>query len=119
MAIRFPTTRRMLRREAATWLARLQSGRDPGIEGKFERWLDAHPRNRDAFARVQRSYQQAGLLRHSQLVDRIGEPQAVPSPARRPRLALAGAVAVGVAFSGGVLALASTLCASVDNLPRR
>jgi transmembrane sensor len=66
----------MLRREAAGWLARLQSGRDPDVERKLRLWRDADPRNAAAFDRVRRSYEQAGLLRHSSIVPPArGEPE--------------------------------------------
>lgn len=58
----------MVRREAATWLARLQSGRDQDAERRFRKWRDADPRHSEAFDRVSRIYDQAGLLRHSPLV---------------------------------------------------
>ncbi len=53
-----------MRREAAQWLARLQSGHDPDAQEKFERWY-ADPAHADAFDRVRGSYQRSGLLRHS------------------------------------------------------
>lgn len=65
MGLHLPKTKGMLRREAANWLARLQSGADPDINHKFQHWQDADPRRAAAFDRVSRSYQQAGLLRHS------------------------------------------------------
>lgn len=54
-----------MRREAARWLARLQSGREPDAQAKFERWYGADPAHADAFERVRGSYEQSGLLRHS------------------------------------------------------
>ena len=54
----------MMRREAARWLSRLQSGSDPDAQAKFERWY-ADPAHADAFDRVRGSYQRSGLLRHS------------------------------------------------------
>jgi transmembrane sensor len=56
-----------VRREAATWLARLQSGRDPDAESRFRKWRDSDPRHSEAFDRISRTYDQAGLLRHSPL----------------------------------------------------
>src|SRR3954451_13770457 len=93
----------MLRREAATWLARLQSGRDPDIKRKFQKWYDADPRHAAAFDRVRRTYEQAGLLRHSPPV-----PSNVPERATRkaewqPRPALAAAAAIVVLVPIGVL----------------
>ena len=55
----------MIRREAAQWLARLQSGRDPDAQAKFEKWYGADPAHADAFERVRDSYWRSGLLRHS------------------------------------------------------
>lgn len=87
----------MLRREAATWLARLQSGRDADAQQKFRRWLEADPRHAAAFDRVQRSYDQAGLLRHSSAVSAPAAVTARKAPDRAPRYALAAAIAL-VAF---------------------
>jgi transmembrane sensor len=84
----------MLRREAASWLARLQSCRDPDVEAKFRRWRDAHVTHAAAFDRVRRSYEQAGLLRHSP-ASAFEEPRRNP-PAQRPRYALAAAAALMV-----------------------
>jgi transmembrane sensor len=53
----------MLRREAARWLARLQSRREADVEGSFRRWYESDARHAEAFDRVNRSYEQAGLLR--------------------------------------------------------
>jgi transmembrane sensor len=68
VALRLPKTKGMLRREAAGWLARLESGRDPDIDRKFRRWHDADPAHAQAFETVQRSYSQAGLLRLSRVL---------------------------------------------------
>ncbi len=103
MALRLPKTKGMLRREAASWLARLQSGRDPDIERKFQRWRDADPRHAAAFDRVRRSYEQAGLLRHSQFVGSVEQEVATPKPRGQPRPALAAAAAVAIVVSAGVL----------------
>ena len=105
MALRLPKTKGMLRREAASWLARLQSGHDPDIERKFQRWRDADPRHADAFDRVRRSYDQAGLLRHSQFVGSVEQEVAVPRPKAQPRPALAAAAVVAIVVSAGVLAV--------------
>lgn len=105
MAFRLPKTRGMLRREAASWLARLQSGRDPDIERKFNRWRDSDPRHAEAFDRVQRSYEQAGLLRHSQFVVSVEREATIRKADWRPRPALAAAAAVAVLVPIGVLAI--------------
>jgi transmembrane sensor len=94
--MRLPKTNGMLRREAAKWLARLQSGRDPDIKRKFQRWHDADPRHSAAFDRVRRSYEQAGLLRYSPSVV-SGPPEPVTRNSEwKPRPALAAAAALAV-----------------------
>lgn len=105
MAFRLPKTRGMLRREAANWLARLQSGRDPDIERKFNRWRDSDPRHAGAFDRVQRSYEQAGLLRHSQFVGSVEREATIRKAGWQPRPALAAAAAVALLVPIGVLAV--------------
>src|SRR3954447_6657286 len=90
----------MLRREAASWLVRLQSGRDPDIERKFRNWHDLDPAHAAAFGRVRESYERSAVLRHSGAV-----------PARRalaetsPRLARyrwAAAAALALLMGGGL-----------------
>jgi transmembrane sensor len=95
----------MLRREAAAWLARLQSGRDPDIRRKFQNWYDANPRHAAAFDRVRRTYEQAGLLRHSSIVTSSAPKHAVRKVQWQPRPALAVAAAVAVLVPIGVLVL--------------
>jgi transmembrane sensor len=95
----------MLRREAARWLARLQSGRDPDIQRKFQQWHDDDPRNAAAFARVRGSYEQAGLLRHSPIMNSEVREPARPKAAWRPLPALAAAVAIVVLVPVGVMVL--------------
>lgn len=103
MGFRLPKTKAMLRREAASWLARLQSGRDPDIERRFLRWRDADPRHAAAFDRVSRSYEQAGLLRHSAFVA-SGQPEpAIRKPEWKLRPALAAAAAVAFLVPVGLL----------------
>lgn len=102
VGLRLPKTRGMLRREAASWLARLQSGRDPDVERNFERWRNADPRHAEAFDRVRRTYEQAGLLRNSPMVA-SGEHEATSAPPRwRPRPALAAALAAVLLVPIGV-----------------
>lgn len=98
----------MLRREAAGWLARLQSGREPDVERKFRRWRDGDPARAAAFARVTRSYEQAGLLRSSQrsAVERPG--QALRKPRRELVPALAAAVALVLLIPVGLLLFRGT-----------
>jgi transmembrane sensor len=103
--VRLPKTKGMLRREAAGWLARLQSGRDPDIERKFERWRGADPRHAEAFERVRRSYEQAGLLRQSPAAAAGLRPHAIRRPEWRPRPALAAAAALAVLLPVGVILL--------------
>jgi transmembrane sensor len=98
-----PKTKGMLRREAASWLARFQSGRDPDIERKFQRWRDADPRHAAAFDRVRRSYEQAGLLRHSPRITAGVREPAVQKAEWRPRPAFAAAAAVAVLVSIGLI----------------
>lgn len=102
MAFRSLKTKGMLRREAANWLARLQSGREPDIKRKFQRWKEADPRHGAAFDRVRLSYEQAGLLRHSPAAGSV-EHQAALRKQARP--ALAAAVAVAILVPVGVLAV--------------
>ena len=92
-----------MRREAAGWLARLQSDRDPNIERKFQRWRDADPRHAAAFDRVKQSYGQAGLLRHSPLA---GSSQLRPIVRKQEltlRPALAAAAAIVILVPAGVM----------------
>lgn len=103
MGIRLPKTKGMLRREAASWLARLQSGRDSDIENKFRRWRDADPRHAEAFDRVHRSYEQAGLLRHSPAAVSGKQGRAIGKPEWKPRPALAAAAALAVLVPVGLL----------------
>lgn len=94
----------MLRREAANWLARLQSGRDPEIQRKFQQW-HADPRNAAAFARVRGFYEQAGLLRQSPILASQRHEPATRKAEWRPLPALAAAVAVVVLVPVGVVLL--------------
>src|SRR4051812_8797170 len=86
----------MLRREAATWLARLQSGRSPDIESRFRHWRDSDPRHAAAFDRVRRTYEQAGLLRHSPTVTAALPERPIRKADWQPRPAFAVAAAVAV-----------------------
>jgi transmembrane sensor len=101
--IRLPKTRGMLRREAASWLARLQSGRDPEVEGKFERWRRADPRHAAAFDRVKRSYGRAGLLRHSPLTGSSQLRPIVKKQESTLRPAIAAAAAIVILVPVGVI----------------
>lgn len=95
----------MLRREAANWLARLQGGDDADVQRKFRQWHDADSRNAAAFESVRRSYDQAALLRHSSAVAHQSEGPKSYVPRRRPRYALAAAVALAVIVPAGLLVL--------------
>lgn len=99
--MRLPKTKGMLRREAASWLARLQSGREPDVERKFRRWHDADPKHAAAFDSVQRSYEKAGLLRQSPIVSNAAEVEA-RSQARTPGYAWAAAAAFVVLVPAGI-----------------
>ena len=102
----------MLRRDAAAWLARLQSRRDPEIEQKFSRWRDRDPAHAEAFERVAASYQQAGLLRYSALASAPARATR-PARARQPTYAWAAAAALIFLFSAGIyLVLGSGLWTS-------
>lgn len=107
MGFRLPKSKARIRREAALWIARLRSGRDPHVELKFERWHDSDSRHAAAFERVRRTYEQAGLLRHSALA---GERQPQPAIARSewsPRPALAAALALLIVVPAGLLVFTS------------
>ncbi len=97
----------MLRREAAGWLARLQSEREPDIEARFRRWRDSDPRNARAFERVSRSYEQAGLLRTSLDVGSRRPAAAIRKPGWRARPALAAAAAIVLLVPVGLLLVRS------------
>ena len=113
--MKLPRSRNMLRNEAARWVARLQSGRDPRTEERFRKWVERSPAHAEAFDRISRSYSRAGLLRESALVDRRA-PAAGERP-RTPRYALAAAASVAVIVSGvAVLGSGRTLFASGDVL---
>ena len=93
----------MLRREASAWLARRQTGSDADVERRFRRWYEASPEHADAFERVSRSYESAGLLRHSKLArDRPLEERA-PRASTQPRWAFAVAVALAVLVPAAIL----------------
>lgn len=111
MRFRLPKTRGMLRGEAASWLARLQSGRDPNIQLKFRQWHDSDARHAAAFEAVRRSYEQAGLLRHSSRVTPQGLGLRPQPPARSSSrgYAVAAAIAVAVFVPAGVLLVAGVL----------
>jgi transmembrane sensor len=84
-----------MRREAATWLARLQSGRDSDAEHGFRKWLESDPRHSEAFERISRTYDRAGLLRYSQSIDSVRAPRARESKGQlRPALAALATVAL-------------------------
>lgn len=103
MAFRLPKPRWMLRRKAAALLAQLQSGRDPQAERRLKKWCDADRRHARAFEHVRRSFEQAGLLRHSAIfASGHHEPPAEESR-RQPRWALAASVAVVVLVPAGIL----------------
>ena len=103
MPLRTPKTRAMTRREAAGWLARLQSDRDPNVERKFQRWRDADPRHAAAFDRVKQSYGQAGLLRHSPLAGSSQLRHIVRKQELTLRPALAAAAAIVILVPAGVM----------------
>lgn len=92
----------MLRREAARWLARLQSGREPDVQKRFRHWCDADPRHAAAFDSVQRSYEKAGLLRQLPIARAEAAEVGTRSDTRAPRYAWAAAAALVVLVPGGI-----------------
>jgi transmembrane sensor len=102
VAFRLPKTKGMLRRDAATWLARLHSRRDPDVERKFRQWHDADPSHAAAFNRIRRTYEQAGLLRYSPIVSPGGQEPTTQRPEWKPRPALAAAAAIAMLVPIGV-----------------
>lgn len=94
----------MLRRDAAGWLARLQSGREPDVEERFRSWYDRDRRHAEAFRRVHASYEKAALLRHSSMLASSGTnlPERAPARYLRPALAaFACLVLIGIAVIAG------------------
>ena len=92
----------MLRRRAAALLAQLQSG-DPDAARKLKNWCNVDPMHAQAFERVRRSYEKAGLLRHSAIIESLQyEPEAQTSRWQQ-RAALAASAAVIVLVPVGVL----------------
>lgn len=102
MGFRLPKPRWLLRRRAAALLAQLQGG-DPDAGRKLKKWCNADPRHAEAFERVRRSYEKAGVLRHSAILESLQfEPEVQGSP-WQPRAALAASAAVIVLVPIGVL----------------
>src|SRR5579872_6134655 len=93
----------MLRREAASWLARLQSGREPDIERKFEQWRNADPRHALGFNHVRQSYEQAGLLRYSAGAATHLDQPTISTRRWQPRPALAAAALAAVLVPLGLV----------------
>ena len=95
----------MLRREAAGWLARLLSDRDPDIQRKFEEWRNRDARHAAAIDRMRGWYGRAGVLRHSPIAPSGTQRRATPKPRRILRPALAAAAAIVVLVPAGALLL--------------
>jgi transmembrane sensor len=94
----------MLRREASSWLARLEGGNSPEVEQAFRRWYEDDPAHAAAFERVRRSYASAGLLRHSELArERSFTPETPPVSPPQPRWVLAAAIALALLVPGAIL----------------
>jgi transmembrane sensor len=104
----------MQRRQAARWLARLQSGRDPTSEAKFKRWCEAHPENAAAFERVRRSYNQAALLRHSRSLAPGQRERATPASRSRLRPALTAAAALVVLVPVAIMVARGNIWSPAD-----
>lgn len=93
--LKLPKSRERLRREAARWLARLQSGRDPAAEREFARWRDKDPAHEEAFDRIVKSYEKSGLLRASNARSAtVGEAAAPRSS--KPAYAIAAAIVLAL-----------------------
>lgn len=92
--MRLPKSKERLRREAARWLARLQSGRDAHAERKWRKWYEADPAHAAAFDRVRKSYDAAGLLRHSSVSAAEASARPIRPPATRYGLAAAAGLAI-------------------------
>lgn len=109
--MKLPKTRGMLRREAARWLVRLQSGRDPDSERRFRRWHDADPAHAAAFERVQQSYDRAGMLQSAAAArpDGVHEPSAQSSS-----FEWAAAAALIMLLGGAVLLTRSPLVSGTN-----
>lgn len=94
----------MLRREAATWLARLEGDGRSEVQQRFRRWYEAHPAHAEAFDRVRRNYESAGLLRRSELArHRSLSPERLRVSSPQPRWAVAAAIAVALLVPGAIL----------------
>lgn len=94
----------MLRREAATWLARLEGGGSPEVQQRFRRWYEAHPAHAEAFDRVRHNYESAGLLRRSELArHRSLSPERPRVSSPQQRWAVAAAIAVALLVPGAIL----------------
>jgi transmembrane sensor len=102
MPLRLPKTKGMLRREAASWLARLE-GRDGRANPAFRRWYEADPRHAEAFDRVRSNYEKAGLLRESGIVR--SSPTLAAAEQTPRRFAMAAALVAVLLVPVGLLAL--------------
>ena len=91
-----------MRRRAAALLAQMQGGNSPETERKLKKWCDADPRHAAAFQRVQRSYEEAGIFRHSAMAALPQLEPAVRKSEWKPLPALAAAVAIVVLVPVGV-----------------
>lgn len=103
MEFRLPKPRWLLRRRAAALLAQMQGGHSPEVERKLKKWCDADPRHAAAFQRVRKSYEEAGIFRHSAMA---ALPQLEPAARKsewKPLPALAAAVAIVVLVPVGIV----------------
>lgn len=94
--------RERLRREAATWVARLEGRPSPDDHDAFRRWYQADPLHAETFDRVKAVYGSAGALAHTELGR--ARPQApAPRAARPSAYALAAALAAVIVMASAVL----------------
>ncbi len=95
----FVNRRERLRREAADWIARLNAPYDEADRAEFERWYDSSPQRAEAYERLSRLFQAAGML---------VRPENAPDPGRATNRGRAGPRRLGYALAA---ALAGVLLA--------
>jgi len=87
---------------AEDWLARQEGGLDPAGERKFAVWLAADPVHRRAYSEAKETWQDSGLLAHSQ----VGRARRLPrAPFYMRRSTHVGAAGLAVAALVGVVTL--------------
>src|ERR1700730_5774854 len=90
--------------EAAEWLIRLERDPSPATKAEFEEWLAADARHRAAFARLEKTWGHADVLRKlrpldgdvdENVLDKFGQPSSIsvtPRKDRTPLLAVAASL---------------------------